>query len=171
MHMKKSPQMMSEWKSNAQGMFKNVDPARAHEEFSRIVSRNGGMSPELVVEAARNPKSPLHNVEEFYWDDDSAAAQKHREAIAAKMVRMLITYEVDKPKAQVRAFVSMRKEDEPRQRVYFNIEQVMVDPTGREQLIRQAWLDILRLRNKYTALTEFARIFEVIDEENQRRRA
>jgi hypothetical protein len=54
-------------------------------ELARIAAESGGqLIPARVVEAARNPDSPLHD--RFEWDD-SAAAQAHRLHQARTLIR------------------------------------------------------------------------------------
>lgn len=53
--------------------------------LTAIADRNGGrLTPELVVEAARDPASPLHS--HFEWDDPKAAAA-HRLDQARTLIR------------------------------------------------------------------------------------
>lgn len=55
--------------------------------------RHGRIMPKLVVQAARNPKSPLH--EDFIWDDRLAAEQQRldraRELI--REVKLMVVYD------------------------------------------------------------------------------
>ncbi|HAZ61006.1 MAG TPA: hypothetical protein DCY89_05470 [Gammaproteobacteria bacterium] len=53
-------------------------------ELSRIADATGALTPALVVEAATDPESPLHDA--FDWDD-SAAAHKYRLVQARSMIR------------------------------------------------------------------------------------
>lgn len=68
------------------------------EEKARAIAavadkRTGRVSPQDVVEAARDPASPLHN--EFAWDD-AEAARLHRLDVAKRLIRevkLVITYD------------------------------------------------------------------------------
>ncbi|MFZ4498520.1 MAG: hypothetical protein ACOYMX_02310 [Burkholderiales bacterium] len=54
------------------------------EAIGALADASGVITPEVVVEAAKNPDSPLH--EHFDWDDQSAAHQ-HRIDTARKLIR------------------------------------------------------------------------------------
>lgn len=51
-----------------------------------IYERHGAITPDMVVEAARDPASPLHEC--FEWDD-AAAAQAHRRDQARALLRSI----------------------------------------------------------------------------------
>lgn len=53
-------------------------------ELAKIKAKHGQLTPELVVEEAQRPKSPLHQY--FEWDD-SAAAVKYRLEQARTLIR------------------------------------------------------------------------------------
>lgn len=56
-------------------------------EFERIRSSHGTLTPELVVNEARSPTSPLHG--SFEWDD-SLAAEQWRHAQARNLIRTIL---------------------------------------------------------------------------------
>lgn len=47
------------------------------DSLQAIYDKNGRLTPQLVVNAAKNPKSALHS--RFEWDDTKAAARYRRE--------------------------------------------------------------------------------------------
>ena len=53
-------------------------------ELNALAGRTGKLTPEQVVEAAKNPKSPLHDC--FTWDNN-AAAEKWRIEEARELIR------------------------------------------------------------------------------------
>lgn len=58
---------------------------RAH--IAKLAADNNGtLTPDLIVEDARNPSSPLH--EEFEWDD-TVAAHQHRLSQARTVIRTI----------------------------------------------------------------------------------
>jgi len=57
------------WK--LKGLAKKVDPSIAVNELQRIQSVYGAITPEIIVNEAKNPKSVLHPI--FEWDDSRAA--------------------------------------------------------------------------------------------------
>lgn len=60
--------------------------ALEHEVATIAAANHGVLIPEQIVEAARDPASPLH--EEFEWDD-SVAAQQHRLNQARTLIRSI----------------------------------------------------------------------------------
>jgi hypothetical protein len=59
----------------------NMSPEQRR-ELERLAAEYGDdLTPQIVVDAARPPDSPLHSL--FEWDN-AKAARKHREAWAAK---------------------------------------------------------------------------------------
>lgn len=65
-----------------------IDVQKAGEELDRLKGHNSGeLTPEAVVDAARNPKNPLHSA--FEWDD-AKAAQEHRLQTAGLLIRSIV---------------------------------------------------------------------------------
>ena len=83
----------------------------------------GAIKPNLVVEAARDPDSPLHGY--FEWDD-SVAAHQHRLAQAGELIRKLtITVTVEDRPARAVRYVSLQAE--PGVSEYKSVQMVAVD--------------------------------------------
>lgn len=85
---------------------KNAKGANAQKigsALTKIMDANGSeLRPKDVVEAARDPKNPLHR--HFEWDD-SAAAEAYRLEQAREIVRIVRVEQEDAP--PVRAFLSV----------------------------------------------------------------
>ena len=66
--------------------------------------------------------------------------------------------------APVRAFVSVRSEEEPGQRGRFErIDDVLADPEKRRQLVMRCLERLQALQQAYANLTEFSDIFTAVD--------
>jgi hypothetical protein len=66
----------------------NIDAQVAGEELARIKGHNSGdLTPDMVVKAAEDAKSPLHSV--FEWDD-AKAAQQQRMSTAKLLIRSVV---------------------------------------------------------------------------------
>lgn len=128
---------------------------------------NGELYPETVVKAAQNKKSPLHSY--FTWDD-TAAARLRRLDEARYLIRSIeVVYDdpIKKAKGQeveitTRAFQTLHIYGEAQP--FRRIEDILDDPELRNELIQKAYKMALRWRNNYMGLTEFAKVFEAIDE-------
>lgn len=145
---------------------------------------HGGLSPAIVVDAARPAESALHPL--FTWDD-TLAAELHRQNEARYILRNLgIVYtrkegeETEKePRVisvvRVQAFPSVvqeptENEDEGEdgvelpQRRYISIYGVLANPQTRAYYLHQARGELASWRRKYSDLREFADLFAKIDE-------
>jgi hypothetical protein len=128
----------------------------------QIAEAHGGiLQPKAVVDAARNPNSPLHDA--FEWND-SAAAEAYRLYQARQLIRVVVRYEqVGTKTVPCRVFVSLsndRKDDDGGYRLVTN---VLSDAEQRRQLLADAREEMVRFRDKYRALSELAEVFAAID--------
>lgn len=131
-------------------------------ELERIRTKhNGRLTPEAVLKEAGAKNSPLHKA--FEWDDGEAAS-KFRLQQASYLIRSIeVIVERQKSKTKgsnVRAFVSVKRE---RDRSYTSLAHAMSDKDLREQVIAQAWEELQAWRRRYEKLSEFSKVFAVID--------
>ena len=128
-------------------------------ELDGIRKRNGGMiSPDRVVDFAKNPKTALHA--RFNWDNTEAAHQ-YRLWQARQLIRVRMIYlpQSDKP---VRAFVSLSNERGGKGG-YRPMELVLRSRPMREQMLSDALADFEILRRKYATLKALAPVFAALD--------
>lgn len=156
------------------GCHVKVKPDDAVVELRRIYQAHKGVTPALVVEAARPDESLLHD--EFEWSD-AEAARTHREEQARHLLRsLLVVYRrPDGTKTQpVRAYVKIvPSADDPslddattgllRPHVYLPIRQVMDEPDLRRRLRQQAYNELVTWRQRYRGIDTFAALFDQID--------
>ena len=78
-------------------------------ELTRIKSRNANklLVAEDVVEAARNPKNPLHG--EFEWDTDKAAMQ-YRLSQARAIIRHITVMPEGETESKIPKYISLRSD-------------------------------------------------------------
>jgi len=113
----------------------------------------GRLTPKVVVEAARDPRNPLHN--KFEWDD-SVAGQKYREAQAQELIRSVrISYfpAGDKAPNSIRAFHAVYRQDQGH--VYEPAEDIIDDPLARQMLLRDMQRDWLLMKQRWESFVEF----------------
>lgn len=98
-----------------------------------LLERNGRLTADDVVEAARDPKSPLHHY--FTWDDAQAAhARRIDEARSLiRSVRVVVTYESSK--IAVPRYVRDTARDDDVQG-YVTAEQIRREPQNAKSLLR-----------------------------------
>lgn len=120
---------------------------------------NGRLTPELVVDAAKDKKSPLYRY--FEWDD-AKAGTNWRKTQASLLIRSItIVVEVKKGKQpKLRAFVSVKRGTD---RSYTSIAHAMSDEDLRKQVLADAWNELEAWRTRYANLSEFAKIHAAID--------
>lgn len=111
------------------------------------------LTPEIVLDVARDPLHPLHS--RFEWDD-SIAAEAYRRDQAQELIRKVhVVYqeaEDDGPPRLGRAFIAIPTPDGY---VYDPVEEVAEDPIRRQVALNdmeRAWKD---LRSRYQHFAEF----------------
>lgn len=120
---------------------------------------NGRLTPELVLAAAEDKKSPLHRY--FEWKDEKAAATWRKTQAGILIRSITIIVEVKKgPQPKLRAFVSVRRGAD---RSYTSIGHAMSDEDLRKQVLADAWNELEGWRKRYANLSEFAKIHAAID--------
>jgi hypothetical protein len=118
-----------------------------------IYEERGELTPEAVVEEARDPAHPLHT--RFEWDDQKAA-HSYRLIQAERLIRKVKLYrEPDDPRdpTDVRAWVTVRDGTG-----YHPFEKIAQDPVKSEILLRDAEREWRMLHDRYGHLREFVDI-------------
>jgi hypothetical protein len=116
-----------------------------------IYSTAGRLTPELVLDDARDPDSPLHD--RFEWDD-TLAAEKYRRGQAADLIRSVrITYTTpDQRQEKVRAFHAVTRADGL---TYAPTAELAADPFMARLMLQSAEREWKALHSKYAHLAEF----------------
>ena len=117
---------------------------------------NGNITPEIVVNHARKPNSPLHGY--FDWDLESAA-KKHWIERARHLINHIEIVVSNIPVH--RAFINVVTKDYGR--VYRNTIEVMNDDELRHQAIQRAMNYFNEGKRRYDNLLELNEIFTAID--------
>lgn len=135
-------------------------------ELRRIARRNGGrLVPQAVVDESRPKTAPLHS--QFEWDD-SKAAEQHRLWQARQLIRVsveLIGNEQDGRMSRV--FVSLTT-DRGSKQGYRTMVSVLGDRELRDQLLQDSLEDMKRFRERYASLRELAKVFDAMQEAEER---
>ena len=131
----------------------------AAERLNFIKSKAGAISPRAVVDDAQHDSSPLHKC--FEWDD-AQAADGFRLSQARKLIGSIVVVEInDRPVSQeTRAFVHVTA-GEVR---YEPIEVAMASPDLKAEVLARARSEIASWKQRYAALSEFAKLHNMIDE-------
>ena len=133
---------------------KGVDLATVTGEIGRIITRDGGAEPKVVVNEARPDDAPLHPA--FEWDDEKAA-ERFRESQARQIIRcVLLVPEPEKNEtvAPVRAYVSVPTGATPHGRHYKHVTDVLKTPVEAEGMKRRFRNELMALRQRYMAILD-----------------
>lgn len=122
-------------------------------ELLAVRSQHGKLTPQLVVDVARDPEHPLHS--RFEWND-AAAGEAWRRQQAHEMIRKAkFTYrEADEasPEKSVRAFHAVRTEGG---HVFEPVEKVIDDPFTRRLVLADMEREWKALYQRYQEFEEF----------------
>jgi hypothetical protein len=125
-----------------------------HQQLLDIRSARGQLTPQDVVDTARDESHPLHA--RFEWDDQ-LAGEAYRRAQAGELIRSLKVVFAESPEGderRVRAWSAFP--ESPDQQGYVPTEEVMQDPFAAKLLLRQAERELKAFQRKYGHLKEFA---------------
>lgn len=122
--------------------------------LTEIYRERGELTPQLVVNEARDPAHQLHS--RFEWDD-TIAGEAYRQVQAAEIIRSVKLVYSETPKGgrkYVRAFSSLNQ-TENTAKGYVPTEELVRDDISRRLLLQQLKRDIETLKRKYGHLKEF----------------
>lgn len=122
-------------------------------ELLAVRNQHGKLTPQLVVDTARDPEHPLHS--RFEWDD-TVAGDAWRRQQAHELIRKLklVYREADesRPEKSVRAFVAIPSENG---HVFDPVEEVVEDPFRRQLHLNTMEREWKALYARYQEFEEF----------------
>jgi hypothetical protein len=128
------------------------------------LERQGPVTPEAVVEDARDCASPLNKF--FTWDD-SEAARLRRLDEARRLVNHLVTVVVHGGHdTEVRGFhsvVIVQAETREPERAYVSLATVENSPALRHQVVEAAWRELRAWRRRYGTYRDLLPVIEAIE--------
>lgn len=146
------------------GFWCEADPDKAQQYGERIelLTRMNGakpVTPDLVVEDARHPDSPLHDA--FEWDD-GVAAEKYRLWQARVLLnRLQVVVENEEPH-EVRGFFNVT--DSKGFRGYVPYQSLMENESYHQQVVADALRQVKLWSRKYKEYQELNRIHRAVQE-------
>lgn len=139
------------WK--VKGLYK-ADPEAVYRELQTLDE----ITPDAVVELARNENSVLHN--EIDWDDEVAAERWRKQQ--ARLIICNLVVEIQEKEEKEPTFVRLfHKPDE--NKTYQDLSVFVKDETEYQKLLNQAKRDLNSFKSKYHTLKELKPIFALID--------
>lgn len=127
------------------------------DELRSIYALHGELKPEVVVDAARSPDSPLHGC--FEWND-TKAAEEHRKSQARRLIRIAVYVEPSVSNGPVREYISISEEH--KQRSYRSTPDVLTDKRLYEIAKRDALLELAKLEKRYRHIVELRPIWTAV---------
>lgn len=150
------------------GPFSDADAQIIGPELLLIEQEQGEVTKQVVLDKARQLSSPLHK--HFLWDD-AAAAEKHRLASAALMIRsiQIVVQVTGGETIHTRLMVNVSGDDGAK--VYRNVNAVIADDDLCKQVIEEARAGLRSWDTKYKSYRrmftqfrdEFVDIFAAIE--------
>jgi len=131
--------------------------ASLRDQLTSIYTQHKALTPELVVETARDKTHPLHD--RFEWDNKTAG-EAYRKVQAAELIRSVkVVYAEgnDGPKS-VRAFTAYSRSDTPEHTGYAPTEELMENEFTRKLLLRECEREMRQFQRRFGHLTEYAEI-------------
>lgn len=123
------------------------------DELLSVRAQHGKLTPQVVVDTARDPEHPLHS--RFEWDD-SVAGEAWRRQQAHDLIRKakVVYREASdaEPEKAVRAFVAIRAEEG---HVFDPVEEVADDPFRRKLALADMEREWKTLYRRYQEFGEF----------------
>lgn len=159
-------QVVYKWSDSARHIgVQKFDPQPIGTRIEQIrVARGGDFKDADVLDDARNPQSPLHQV--FEWDN-SEAGEQYRLYQARVLVASIVSAPLTNSSSTepVRVFVSVRQNHS---KSYRTLSEVLSDDQLREKFLRRAFADLKLWERKYAKYEELVPIFEVAKQQEQK---
>ena len=148
---------------------KNAKKASAQkigEALQTVATANKGrLTPKAVVNAARDPKSPLHR--HFEWDN-TKAAEAFRLEQARAIVRVIRIDDADTAGTTVRAFLSVGEKTGVS---YRTLDDVRSSADLKAIVLRQAERDLKAFEDRYRELSDICEVVRTAREKIAARRS
>lgn len=135
------------------GLFK-ADAQKVAEE---IVALGEEVTPEEIVNAAKNEDSELHKC--FEWDDQIAAEKWRKQQARQIMCYLVIREEAEDKKNDVPIRVFYKTDLGG----YKQLEKIFRNDDEYQKLLQAAWGELHAFKRKYARLQELSEILALID--------
>ena len=140
---------MDEIKWRIEGIFK-ANAAKCLDE----IGRDAEITPEQVLEKARDEQSELHKC--FEWND-SIAAEKYRLQQARQLIQFFVVVPKQDSKPPIRHFQITSQRN-----VYMPTTHFATQPDEYQKLLQRAYAELRSFQNRYKSLSELESVFEEI---------
>lgn len=143
----------------------------AYRELQRIQEEHGELTSQLVLEEARDKRSPIRK--QVFDLPKNEAAEAHYRSNAARLIRSISVRYADAPEIEVRAFhVRYEQPTEVKGRtfgVFDSVDAILADPLARAALLDRALREAESWKRRYGRLDELAGVVMAIDDLHDKR--
>ncbi len=140
--------------------------AEVVDELRRLEEVNGGkLTPDVVVDAAAHPASPMHQY--FEWDDSEAAREYRLSQARTLITSVRVRIESLPSRPMVRAFVHVQGPAANKSH-YASAAKAMSDPDTRDVILARALQELQSFQKRYAEFMELAEVFSSIEAINAR---
>ena len=151
--------------SNNITALREKSPEAVQKTLIKITEKHGHITPEFVLQEAKNPKSVLHNY--FVWDD-TKAANLFRQSQARFLIRN-VKFEIIREKTETKeiVFETVRAFESPPSirgtKSYLPLKTVMEDDELKAELLARAKIELNSIKARYKQLNELAVVWDAIE--------
>jgi hypothetical protein len=126
-------------------------------------SNNGLLQKSAVLDAARDPGSPLH--EHFTWDQEEASAKWLLVEAGLLIRRVKVERAIDEDHViKYRVYHSLASDRLQNGGGYRTIDAIMSDDHRKAELLRTALKELANFKRRYSVLSELTQLTAAIDE-------
>ncbi len=147
------------WKWNVK-----ADPQKVGTELEAIYEENGKVTPQLIVEDARNPQRETHGLIEW---DDATAAEGYRLEQARYITRNIIVVRsepaAEKEEEKVIKFRAFENVMVDKEQFFMPMREAVSRPDTRNYMLDQAMRALASFRQKYGMIKELVAVMDAID--------
>jgi hypothetical protein len=122
-------------------------------ELLAVRGQHGKLTPQIVVDVARDPGHPLHS--RFEWDDTVAGEAWRRQQAHELIRKVKVVYQEateSAPEKEVRGFIAIPS---PEGHVFDPVEEVVEDPFRRQLTLNTMEREWKSLLKRYQEFEEF----------------
>lgn len=146
-----------------------VSPQIAGEYLDDLRKRNGGIvKPIDVVEAAKDPASPIHG--EFEWDVDKAAETAWKQRARQMLNHLVIVVDVHKSKPEQTPPAFINVQVTKGSRGYASTDAVAASPEWQAYALDQCMKMLVGLKRRFNHLSELDSVWAAIDEASSKQK-
>lgn len=128
------------------------------EELEKIEAKEGELTKENVLKAARAKSSKIHKC--FEWDNEKAA-EKFRLHQANLLIDSVVVIYDEAPDTEVRAFVNIGDNAQGR---FISVRSALENAESKDIVLARAIAELQAFKRKYENLSELSKVFSVIAE-------